>query len=146
MQDSGATITSGNLSYDMGMVTTKSLGSEATPATPVTPGGIASPTLMNLRLACASGSSVELKLTPTTRMGKGIATSGSASNVQIMLMQGAGILDFSNTGSWTLSAPLSGGEANFVLNAYYTLQAGKATSQVAAGSANGSLAYVLSYN
>lgn len=145
LENSGATGTGGNLSYDMGVVTTKSLGSEAAPATPVTVGGIASSTTMNLKLACASGSSVELKLTPTTRVNKGIGVSGGATNVQIMLMQGSSTLDFS-TGSATLTAPLSGGVANFVLNAYYTLQADKTIAQVTTGSANGSLAYVLSYN
>lgn len=145
VQDSGASSTGGNLSYEMGVVSTKSLGTEAAPATPATSGGVASPTNMNLRLICAAGSSVDLKLTPTTRSGRGIAVSGDAKNVQIMLMQGSNSLDFSG-GDVTLSAPLSAGVANIALKAYYTLQAGKTVSDVEPGTANGSAAYVLSYN
>lgn len=145
VQDTGASGSGGNLSYDMGVVSTKSLGTEAAPATPATSGGAASPTNMNLRLLCAAGSSVDLKLTPTTRSGKGIAVGGVANNVQIMLMQGSEALDFSG-GSVTLPAPISAGIANIALKAYYTLQAGKTVSDVVPGTANGSAAYVLSYN
>lgn len=145
VQDGSAVVAGNNLSYEMGMVSTNSLGTEAAPATPASSGSLASPTNMNLRLLCAAGSSVELTLTPPKHSGKGIAVSGDAKNVQIMLVQGSSVLDFM-PGSVTLPAPLSGGVANIALKAYYTLQAGKTVSDVIPGSANGSIAYVLSYN
>lgn len=145
IQDNAAVVVGDNLNYDMGVVSTRSLGTESAPSTSATSGGLASSVNMNLRLLCASGSSVELKLTPTTRSGRGIAVSGNAKNVQIMLMQGTNLLDFSG-GPVSLSAPLSGGIANIALKAYYTLQAGKTPSDVVPGPANGNATYVLSYN
>ncbi|WP_407713844.1 fimbrial protein [Comamonas testosteroni] len=142
--DSGAAGSGSNLSYSMGAVSTSALGTEAAPT--VVPGASpAPPAVMNLRLACSGTTSVELTLTPTTRSGRGIAVSGGATNVQIMLMQGSTALDFTS-GSVTLPATLSGGFAMMPLNAYYTLQAGKTASDVTGGPANGSVAYVLSYN
>lgn len=145
VSDAGASSTGGNLSYDMGAVAVKTLGTEADPAHSITAGNVTTPISMNLRLECAGSVSVELKLTPTARVNQGIRVSGGATNVQIMLMQGTSPLNF-GSGSVTLPAPLSSGVANIALSAYYTLQNGKAISDVQSGPANGSAAYVLSYN
>lgn len=136
-----------NLTYDMGVVSKTALGTEAIPNTS---SGTSStlPVDMNLALECSSGTSVELKLTPTVASGKGIglaAVAGAATNVQIMLMQAGQSLDFTS-GSVTLDAPLVNGVASVPLTAYYTLKAGKAITDVDAGTANASAAYVLSYN
>lgn len=135
-----------NLNYDMGAVSKTALGTEATPAASA---GTSStlPVPMNLALECSSGTSVDLKLTPTVASGKGIglAAGSGATNVQIMLMQGSQALDFTG-GSVTLNAPLVNGVASVPLTAYYTLKAGKAITDVDAGTANASAAYVLSYN
>lgn len=145
LSDAGATSTGTDLQYPMGMVATTSLGTEATPATAVISGAVTSPTRMNLKLACSSGSSVELKLTPTQLVGRGIGVYGGAEGVQVMLMYLSQPVDFSG-GFATLMAPLSGGIATFVMDAYYTLQAGKSISDAKGGLARANLAYVLSYN
>ncbi|MGU3626646.1 fimbrial protein [Comamonas sp. C24C] len=133
----------GDLSYSMGTVSASALGTEAVPT--VSGSGPTSPVVVDLLLACSNATSLELKLTPTARSGRGIGVTGGATNVQIMLMQGTTALDFTN-GSATLFATPSSGSAHIVLNAYYTLQAGKTVSDVVTGTANGSAAYVLSYN
>lgn len=137
----------GNLTYDMGAVSKTALGTEANPNASA---GSSStlPVSMNLALECSSGTSVELKLTPTVASGKGIGlapVAGAATNVQIMLMQAGQSLDFT-PGSVTLDAPLVNGVASVPLTAYYTLQAGKTLTDVDAGTANATAAYVLSYN
>ncbi|MPS95530.1 type 1 fimbrial protein [Comamonas sp.] len=133
------------LNYPMGSVSVNALGTEAAPATAASGVATTLPVALNLQLECATGTSVELKLTPTVTVGKGIGVSGGAQNVQIMLMQGSTALDFAG-GPVTLEAPLSGGQASVGLNAYYTLQAAKNVADVVTGDANGSVAYVLSYN
>ncbi|MBS3021073.1 hypothetical protein DJFAAGMI_03837 [Comamonas sp. PE63] len=145
--DAGATVSGNNLTYNMGTVSTNDIGTEAAPTTVASGGGAASAfTAMNLLLACTNSTSVQLTLTPTTRSGRGIAVTGGAANVQIMLVQGTTALDFSG-GSVTLAPrTLSGGFVMEPLKAYYTLQAGKTTSDVTSGAANGSATYVLSYN
>lgn len=131
------------LNFPMGSVSVNALGTEASPATS-TGSATTLPVPLNFQLECASGTSVELALTPTVVSGKGIGVTGGAEAVQIMLMQGSTALDF--TAPVTLNAPLSGGQANVALNAYYTVVEGKTVSDVVAGDANASVAYVLSYN
>jgi major type 1 subunit fimbrin (pilin) len=136
-----------SLTYPMGVVSKTALGTEAAPNTTAGTSS-ALPVSMNLALECSSGTSVELKLTPTVASGKGIGlapVAGAATNVQIMLMQAGQPLDFTS-GSVTLNAPLVNGVASIPLNAYYTLKSGKAVADVVAGTANASAAYVLSYN
>lgn len=145
LQDAGAGGTGGTLNYIMGAVSSNALGTEANPRVASGSSTATTPIAMNLRLTCSGASSVELKLTPTTRIGQGIAVSGGATNVQIMLMQGTTALNFTS-GSVTLTAPATAGVANIALNAYYTLQAGKTLSEVTPGPANGSASYILSYN
>lgn len=135
-----------NLTYDMGSVSKNALGTEATPSTSATGGTSTLPVAMNLQLECTSGTSVDLKLTPTITSGQGIGVTGGATNVQIMLMQNGSKLDFTG-GPVTLTAPLVNGSASVPLTAYYTLASGLTdASTVTAGPANGSAAYVLSYN
>lgn len=136
-----------NLTFEMNAVSKTALGTEANPNASA---GTSStlPVPMNLALECSSGTSVDLKLTPTIASGKGIGlapVAGAATNVQIMLMQAGKPLDFTS-GSVTLNAPLVNGVASVPLTAYYTLKSGKAITDVTAGTANASAAYVLSYN
>lgn len=132
------------LNFPMGSVSVNALGTEANPATASSGSASTLPVSLNFQLECASGTSVDLALTPIVVSGKGIGVTGGAQNVQIMLMRGSTALDFSTP--VTLNAPLSGGQASMALNAYYTLVDGKAVSDVVAGDANASVAYVLSYN
>ncbi|WP_294261010.1 fimbrial protein [uncultured Comamonas sp.] len=136
-----------NLTFDMNAVSKTALGTEANPnASSGTSSTL--PVPMNLALECSSGTSVDLKLTPTIASGKGIGlapVAGAATNVQIMLMQAGQPLDFTS-GSVTLNAPLVNGVASVPLTAYYTLKSGKTVADVTAGTANASAAYVLSYN
>ncbi|WP_043005551.1 fimbrial protein [Comamonas testosteroni] len=150
--DPGATVSGANLTYNMGTVGVNELGTELTPS--FGPGGVVTGKAMNLVLSCSGGaSSVELKLTPTARVGRGIAVTGgaqSAQGVQIMLMQGSVVLDFS-PGFYTftnLTLNGSGATKTYTLpmTAFYTLQFNKNLSDVTSGSANGSLTYTLSYN
>lgn len=135
----------GNLTYNLGTVPVSALGTEANPS-----GGgtlTALPTDLNLSVECGSAATtVELKLTPTAVSGKGIAVSGGATNVQIMLVDTRSNtpapLDFTS-GSATLTGAISGGSSSIPLKAYYThTSSGTAT----AGPANATVAYTLSYN
>lgn len=145
LQDSGASGMGSNLSYNMGAVSSNALGTESNPQTVSGSSTATTPIVMNLQLTCAGATSVELKLTPTARIGKGIAVTGGATGVQIMLVKDAIPLDFT-PGFVSLTAPASSGVATIALKAYYTLQAGKTASEVTSGAADGSAAYVLSYN
>jgi len=140
----GATNAGKNLLVDMGTVSANSLGTEANPIIGAT-GMTAIEKAIDLKVECLSGTKVELKLTPQTRSGKGIATTGGASNVQIMLVSNNDVLDFT-TGSATLESPFDGTSVVIPLKAYYTLQAGKAATDVVPGEANATVAYELSYD
>jgi major type 1 subunit fimbrin (pilin) len=135
----------GNLTYNLGTVPVSALGTEANPGA----GGTltALPTDLNLSVECGSAATtVELKLTPTAVSGKGIAVSGGATNVQIMLVDTRSTtpaaLDFTS-GSATLAGAISGGSSSIPLKAYYTHTA---TGTATAGPANATVAYTLSYN
>ena len=134
----------GNLSYNLGTVSSSSLGTESQPSvtgTTVT----AMPTDLNLVVECASTpTSVDLKLTPTQVSGKGIGVTGGAQNVQIMLTKADNsIVDFTS-GSATLNGLIGGGSSSMNLKAYYTRNA--ALGAVTPGQANATVAYTLSYN
>lgn len=135
---------SGNLTYQMGSVSANALGTEANPT--ATTGTITTlPVPVNLTMECMSGAKVALKLTPTTVKGKGIAVTGGAQNVQIMLMDGTTAMDFTSGSVTKPNIPLVDGVADLSLTAYYTLQAGANAGTVVAGPANASVAYELSY-
>lgn len=102
-------------------------------------------TPINLKVQCQDATSVALELKPAVVSGKGIAVSGGAKEVQIMLMSGDQILDFTS-GSQTLDSSYSGGSAEIPLAAYYTTKNGKQPKDVVPGVANAEVAYVLSYN
>lgn len=138
--------TGSNLTYNLGTVSSNTLGSEDQPATSGT-SMTALPTNLNLVVECSTATtSVDLKLTPTLVSGKGIAVTGGAQNVQIMLTKADNsIIDFSS-GSSTINGVISGGNSSMNLKAYYTRKAGKTVADVTAGQANATLAYTLSYN
>lgn len=139
----GASSSGANMLVDMGPVSAKTLGTEAQPAT--SDGGITSIAKnIDMQVECASGTKVELKLAPTTTSGKGIAVTGGAQNVQIMLVSDQSILDFT-AGNAKLEAPYSDGAINIPLTAYYTRKAGAAVGDVIGGQANATVAYELSY-
>ncbi|MCL7715563.1 fimbrial protein [Stenotrophomonas mori] len=141
---SGATNVGKNLLVDMGTVSANTLGTEANPA--VNGGGMSAfEKTIDLKVECLSGTKVALKLTPQTRSGKGIAVTGGASNVQIMLVNDNQVLDFT-TGSASLEAPFNGGNVVIPMKAYYTLVQGKDVADVVAGQANATVAYELSYD
>lgn len=139
----GASSSGANLLVDMGPVSAKTLGTEATPAT--SDGGITSISKnIDMQIECASGTKVELKLTPTATSGKGIAVTGGAQNVQIMLVSDQTVLDFTG-GTAKLEAPYADGAINIPLTAYYTRKAGADVADVVGGQANATVAYELSY-
>ncbi|MGG4603839.1 fimbrial protein [Paenalcaligenes sp. Me131] len=139
----GASSSGANMLVDMGPVAAKTLGTEATPATSA--GGLATfAKNIDLQVECAEGTKVELKLAPTAKSGKGIAVTGGAQNVQIMLVNNDTVLDFS-TGDVVLEAPYVEGGINIPLVAYYTTKAGKTNADVVGGQANATVAYELSY-
>lgn len=141
---SGASSSGGNMQVSMGPHSAEMLGTEANPAVS---GGKLSTLAKNidLNVACASGTTVSLELKPSSRVGKGIAVTGGAQGVQIMLMSKDTVLDFTS-GSQVLEAPNNGANTFSVpLTAYYTLQAGKTSADVKAGAANATVAYTLSY-
>ncbi|TGV09308.1 type 1 fimbrial protein [Alcaligenaceae bacterium 429] len=143
VRSTGASSSGANMQVDMGPVAAKTLGTEAAPAT--SEGGLASIAKnIDLHVECATGTKVSLKLTPTSVSGKGIAVTGGAQNVQIMLVSDQKILDFTN-GNTTLDAPYVEGSINIPLTAYYTRKAGSDVADVVGGQANATVAYELSY-
>lgn len=141
---SGASSSGANMLVSMGPHSAETLGTEANPAVS---GGKLSTIAKNIDLSveCANGSTVSLELTPSARVGKGIAVTGGAQGVQIMLVSNDTVLDFT-PGKASLAAPDNGSNKfSIPLTAYYTLQAGKATADVKAGAANATVAYTLSY-
>ncbi|MDK7587681.1 type 1 fimbrial protein [Alcaligenes faecalis subsp. phenolicus] len=139
----GAASTGSDLLVDMGSVSALTLGTEAQPATSA--GGITSLAKnIDMEVECIAGTKVELKLTPTTVSGKGIAVTGGAQNVQIMLVNDENILDFTS-GSVTLGAPYANGSITIPLTAYYTRKAGAELASIVTGRANATVAYELSY-
>ena len=134
------------LRYAMNDVPKGSLGTEAVPGTSLNGKLTPVPVDMNLTVECESGTSIDLLLNPTIPSGKGIGVTGTAEGVQIMLVQNDQIIDFSG-GPVTISANLSGNQASIPLKAYYTIQANADyDDDVKVGTAEGSVAYVLSYN
>jgi major type 1 subunit fimbrin (pilin) len=133
-----------NLSVPMGSISASSLGTEASPGTSST-NITASATDLDLDIECATGTKVSMTLTPSLKSGKGIAVTGGAQNVQIMLVRGSTPLDFTS-GSVDLAAdgPVNG-KYSIPLKAYYTLAASKTVADVTAGEANGTVNYVLKY-
>lgn len=139
----GASSTGANMLVNMGPVSVNTLGTESAPAISV--GGVTSIAKeIELEVECAEATKVELKLVPTTVSGKGIAVTGGAQNVQIMLVNDKTILDFS-TGNVKLTAPYASGSINIPLTAYYTRKAGAEAANVISGQANATVAYELSY-
>lgn len=139
----GASSSGANMLVDMGPVSAKTLGTEAQPATSA--GGITSIAKnIDMQVECASGTKVALKLAPTNTSGKGIAVTGGAQNVQIMLVNNDAPLDFTS-GTATLEAPYADGAVNIPLTAYYTRKAGAELADVVGGQANATVAYELSY-
>lgn len=139
----GASSSGANMLVDMGPVSAKTLGTEAVPATSA--GGITAISKnIDMQIECASGTKVELKLAPTATSGKGIAVTGGAQNVQIMLVSDQTILDFTG-GTAKLEAPYANGAINIPLTAYYTRKAGAEVTDVVGGQANATVAYELSY-
>lgn len=139
----GASSSGANMLVDMGPVSAKTLGTEAQPAT--SNGGVTSIAKnIDMQIECATGTKVDLKLAPTATSGKGIAVTGGAQNVQIMLVSNDSILDFTS-GTASLSAPYGDGAVNIPLTAYYTRKLGKDVADVIGGQANATVAYELSY-
>lgn len=139
----GATSSGANMLVDMGPVSAKTLGTEAEPATSA--GELTSIAKnIDMQVECANGTKIALKLIPTTVSGKGIAVTGGAQNVQIMLVSNRTVLDFTS-GDATINASYGGTSTNIPLVAYYTLKAGKTTADVVAGQAKATVAYELSY-
>lgn len=139
----GASSSGANMLVDMGPVSANTLGTEAAPATSA--GGLTSIAKnIDMQIECMSGTKVELKLAPTATSGKGIAVSGGAQNVQIMLVSNESILDFT-AGSAKLEAPYAAGSINIPLTAYYTRKAGTDIADIVGGQANATVAYELSY-
>lgn len=145
LRDNNAVRTNGAMTYNMGPVSVNALGSEAAPMTSAGGRITALPVDMNMNLECVDGVAVDLTLTPAIASGKGVGLTGGAQNVQIMLMNGSKPVDFSG-GSQTINAPMIRGKANIHMKAYYTLVAGSTASNVMAGSANGTVAYMMSYH
>lgn len=133
------------LNYSMGSVSINSLGSESDPMTSATQGVTTLPVSVDLEIECVAGTSVELELKPQVASGKGIGVTGGAQGVQIMLIKDDTPLDFT-TGSAVIDAQLQNGRTNVNLVAYYTLKANQDVNTVQAGTANGAVNYVLSYN
>lgn len=127
----------------MGMHSVEALGTEASPAVSV---GKLSATAKNidLKVKCTEGSKISVELKPFNVMGKGVGVTGSAEGVQIMLVSGGNVLDFSQGDTVTLGA-LTGRNVSIPLKAYYTLQAGKVASDAKAGTASALVAYTLTY-
>ncbi|MBS3021984.1 hypothetical protein DJFAAGMI_04762 [Comamonas sp. PE63] len=145
LRDNNAVRTSGGMTYSMGSVSVHALGTEAAPTTSAGGSITALPVDMNMQLECLEGVAVELTLTPAIASGKGIGLTGGVQNVQIMLMNGSEPVDFSG-GSQTINASMTRGKANIHMKAYYTLVAGRAASNVRAGTANGTVGYMMSYH
>lgn len=137
----GGTGTNGNWAYNMGPISASTLGTQDSPRANGATG-----LDFTLALIC-DGLQPHVQLTPTVLSGKGIGLNGgtgSAENVQITLWQRPNpvVLDFSTAGSvnmWTTNNRLE-------LTAYYTLKPGKTISDVKGGTANASMAYVVTYN
>jgi major type 1 subunit fimbrin (pilin) len=144
VSSSGASSSGANMLVTMGPHSAETLGTEATPET--SDGSLSTIAKnLDLNVECAADSKVTLELKPAARVGKGIAVTGGAQNVQIMLVGDNGPLDFS-AGTATLNAVNVGNNVFSVpLKAYYTLQAGKKAADVKAGAANATVAYTLSY-
>lgn len=150
--------------YSMGDVSISELGSEAIPAGanswvdfPDTHPRTAE--AFTLTLLCDAGFPVPRMLLHATAgtTGKGLAVTGSATNVQIMLLdssRGPSIPFDMSSGmasvdvSWAPDAGVPGraysGTAS--LSPYYTVVSGRTPREVKGGTANGSVAYVLEYD
>jgi major type 1 subunit fimbrin (pilin) len=139
----GATSSGANMLVSMGPHSAETLGTETNPA--MSAGKLSTiAKSIDLNVNCTEGTRVSLSLKPAQVVGKGIAVNGTAQGVQIMLMNGSKVLDFSEGEAVTLETS-SGRKVQIPLKAYYTLQAGKAISDAKAGSARALLAYTLSY-
>jgi len=145
LRDSNAVQTSGAMTYNMGPVSVHALGTEAAPTTSAGGNITALPVDMNMQLECLEGVAVDLTLTPAIVSGKGIGLTGAAENVQIMLVNGSKPVDFSG-GSQTINTPLNDGIAHIHMKAYYTLVTGGTVSNATAGTANGTIGYMISYH
>lgn len=77
--------------------------------------------------------------------GKGIAVTGGAKNVQLMLVSGATILDFTNGQATIDNLQYEEGAYKLPLNAYYSLASSKTADDVVAGPADALVAYTISY-
>jgi major type 1 subunit fimbrin (pilin) len=144
MSSSGASSSGANMLVTMGPHSAETLGTEANPET--SEGSLSTIAKnLDLNVECATDTKVTLELKPAARMGKGIAVTGGAQGVQIMLVDSNGPLSFLS-GSAKLDAVNVGNNVFSVpLKAYYTLQAGKTTTDVKPGAANATVAYTLSY-
>ncbi|WP_370681219.1 fimbrial protein [Comamonas sp. GB3 AK4-5] len=139
----GATSSGADMLVSMGPHSAETLGTEANPA--ISAGKLSTIAKnIDLNVECTQGTKVSLSLKPSRVVGKGVGVNGTAQGVQIMLMNGSDILDFSQGDTVTLGAT-SGSNISIPLKAYYTLQAGKATSDAKAGTASALVAYTLSY-
>ncbi|KGD90453.1 adhesin [Achromobacter sp. RTa] len=144
MTSSSGNTTNKTLSVDMGEVSASSLGTEANPGSSGTLIGAVAKGL-DLEIQCATGTKVTMTLTPSAKSGKGIAVTGGAQNVQVMLVRNDTPLDFA-TGSVDVLAdgPIAG-KYSVPLKAYYTLVNTKTVADVVAGTANATVAYTLKY-
>ncbi|MDR2325231.1 MAG: type 1 fimbrial protein [Acidovorax sp.] len=139
----GATSSGADMLVSMGPHSAETLGTEANPA--MSAGKLSTiAKSIDLNVNCTEGTKVFLSLKPSQVMGKGVAVNGTAQGVQIMLMNGSNVLDFSEKKEVILEAS-SGSKVQIPLKAYYTLQAGKVVSDAKAGSASALVAYTLSY-
>lgn len=139
----GAASSGANVLVDMGKVSSATLGTEDSPAS--SQGGVtAIGKSLDMQVECVSATKVSLELVPTLTSGKGIAVTGGAQNVQIMLVNDQQVLDFSS-GKATLEAPYTKGTIEIPLTAYYTRKPGAAAIDVISGQAKATVAYVLSY-
>lgn len=145
LRDNNAVRTGGGMAYNMGPVSIHALGTEAAPTTSAGGSVTVLPVDMNMQLECLEGVAVDLTLTPAIVSGKGIGLTGAAENVQIMLMNGSKPVDFSD-GRQTINAPINDGIANIHIKAYYTLVTGGTVSNAKAGTANGTIGYMISYH
>ena len=150
IHDNGPGSAGGNINVDMGSVAMVALGTEAAPTLSGSSTVTTLPAAIDLWLECdgVAADSVRLTLTPNMVQGKGIGVTGGAQGVQIMLVDSSGAaLDFTS-GTADVDAALSSGKGAIDLSAYYTktLASEADATKLAAGAANATVAYTLSYN
>lgn len=147
----GGSSAGADLLVSMGSHSVETLGTETNPAT--SSGSLATVSKnIDLNVDCKVGQTVTMELVAAHTTNKGIAVTGGAQGVQIMLVGNGGqVLEFVG-GKTDVPVLVNGGAAangvtsfHAPLKAYYTLVNGTAAGAVTPGVANASVAYTLSY-